>query len=106
MGGLGSASVVIKHNDHEYSHLFHFMRESLEVVEGQEVTSGEMLGRIGFSGAATVYSHLHYQLMDGQDFLVAAALPAKFDGVGFVRGGDRSFVDQTAVNTGDIIWSE
>ncbi len=103
---LAGNYVVIKHNDHEYSHLFHFMRESLEVVEGQKVTSGELLGRIGFSGAATVYSHLHYQLMDGPDFLVAAALPAKFDRVGFVRGGDRSFVDQTAVNTGDIIWSE
>jgi hypothetical protein len=44
--------------------------------------------------------------MDGPDFLVAAALPAKFDRVGFVRGGDRSLEDQTAVNTGDIIWSE
>lgn len=103
---LAGNHVVIKHNEHEYSHLFHFMRESLEVVEGQEVASGELLGRIGFSGAATVYSHLHYQLMDGPDFLVAAALPARFDRVGFIRGGDRTSVDQTAINTGDIIWSE
>jgi hypothetical protein len=103
---LAGNYVVIEHNEFEYSHLFHFLNGSIEVVEDQDVVSGQMLGRIGFSGAATVYSHLHYQLMDGTDFLVAAALPAKFDGVELVRGDRRIPKDRTAVNTGDIIWSE
>jgi murein DD-endopeptidase MepM/ murein hydrolase activator NlpD len=98
--------VAIKHNEHEYSHLFHFLKESIEVVEGQGVSSGQLLGLIGFSGAATVYSHLHYQLMDGPDFLVADALPPRFDRVEFVRGKSRTLIDDAAINTGDIIWSE
>jgi murein DD-endopeptidase MepM/ murein hydrolase activator NlpD len=102
---LAGNFVVIKHNEREYSHLFHFLNGSLEVADGQEVTSGTMLGRIGFSGAATVYSHLHYQLMDGPDFLVAAALPARFERVLLVRGDRQIVVDDAAINTGDIMWS-
>jgi murein DD-endopeptidase MepM/ murein hydrolase activator NlpD len=102
---LAGNFVVIKHNEREYSHLFHFLNGSLEVAKGQEVASGELLGRIGFSGAATVYSHLHYQLMDGPDFLLAAALPARFDRVEFIRGAHRMLVDDAAINTGDIMWS-
>lgn len=103
---LAGNHVAIKHNEHEYSHLFHFLKESIEVVEGQRVSSGQLLGLIGFSGAATVYSHLHYQLMDGPDFLVADALPPRFDCVEFVRGTSRTLIDDAAINTGDIIWSE
>jgi murein DD-endopeptidase MepM/ murein hydrolase activator NlpD len=102
---LAGNFVVIKHNEREYSHLFHFLNGSLEVADGQEVTSGELLGRIGFSGAATVYSHLHYQLMDGPDFLLAAALPVRFDRVEFIRGDHRIVVGDAAINTGDIMWS-
>ncbi len=103
---LAGNHVVIMHNEHEYSHLFHFLKGSIEVVEGQGVSSGQLLGLIGFSGAATVYSHLHYQLMDGPDFLVADALPPRFDCVEFVRGTSQTLIDDAAINTGDIIWSE
>jgi murein DD-endopeptidase MepM/ murein hydrolase activator NlpD len=102
---LAGNYVVIKHNEREYSHLFHLLNGSLEVADGQEVTSGTMLGRIGFSGAATVYSHLHYQLMDGPDFLVATALPFRFDWVEFVRGDRRIAVGDAAISTGDVMWS-
>jgi hypothetical protein len=102
---LAGNYVVIEHDESEYSHLFHFLKGSIEVADGQVVVAGESLGRIGFSGAATVYSHLHYQLMDGPDFLVAAALPARFDGVEFIRGDQRTVIDGAAVNSGDIMWS-
>jgi murein DD-endopeptidase MepM/ murein hydrolase activator NlpD len=103
---LAGNYVVIEHNDREYSHLFHFENGSIQVAEDQNIESGQILGRIGFSGAATVYSHLHYQLMDGPDFLVAAALPAKFDRVEFVVGDHRIRKNHAAINTGDILWSE
>ena len=98
--------MVVEHDESEYSQLFHFLKGSIEVADGQVVVAGESLGRIGFSGAATVYSHLHYQLMDGPDFLVAAALPARFDGVEFIRGDQRIVIDGAAVNLGDIMWSQ
>ena len=30
---------------------------------------------------ATTYSHLHYQLLDGQNFLIAESLPARFTNI-------------------------
>lgn len=83
---LAGNYVVIQHNDREFSHLFHFLQDSLEVETGQPVNTGDPLGRIGFSGAATVYTHLHFQLMDGSDFLTANPLPARFRKAIFVRG--------------------
>lgn len=66
--------IVVKHNGvpdpqnsanattlySSYSHLSEFF-----VVEGQEVTKGEVLGQVGDTGSATTY-HLHFQL-DAED---------------------------------------
>ncbi len=95
--------VIIKHNDREYSHLFHFMRGTIAVAEGDTVKTGDSLGRVGFSGAATVYSHLHYQLMDGENFLHAQSLPCQFTDVELVRGSQRIAFDRTALETGDFL---
>ncbi len=103
---LAGNYVVIRHNDDEYSHLFHFRKGSLQVEVGQRVASGQRLGDIGFSGAATVYSHLHYQLMDGPDFLVAAALPVRFHRIMLFSGKRQRHFRDSAVDTGDILWSE
>jgi murein DD-endopeptidase MepM/ murein hydrolase activator NlpD len=102
---LAGNHVVIRHNDHEYSHLFHFLKDSLEVEIGQRVDSGDMLGRIGFSGAATVYTHLHYQLMDGPDFLIANPLPARFRRAVFVQGDQLVELTNTPLDTADTIWN-
>ncbi|MEE8331566.1 MAG: M23 family metallopeptidase [Acidimicrobiia bacterium] len=100
---LAGNYVVIRHNDNEFSHMFHFLNGSIGVGVGQRVGAGDLLGRIGFSGAATVYSHLHYQLMDGPDFLTAQSLPARFREVTFVSGGTREEAFNVAIDTGDII---
>lgn len=57
------------------------MEGSVCVNVGERVSRGQMVGRVGFSGAATTYSHLHYQLMDGPDFLHGQALPCRFSDV-------------------------
>lgn len=95
--------VVIEHNDHEFSHLFHFLKGSIEVEKGQQVKAGQLLGLTGFSGAATTYSHLHYQLMDGQNFLTAESLPAKFTDVTLLLGERKLHFAELALDTGDII---
>ena len=102
---LAGNYVVIRHNPGEYSHLFHFLRGSIEADVGQFVDTGDLLGKIGFSGAATVYSHLHYQLMNGPDFLTAEALPAVFHQITLIQGDTQQTFSDIAVDTADIIWA-
>lgn len=56
--------VIIDHLNGEFSLLGHMMKGSLSVKEGDEVKTGDLLGRCGNSGN-TPMPHLHYQLMDG-----------------------------------------
>ena len=95
--------VIIRHNEREYSHLYHFKRRGLVVSTGEPVEEGQLLGAIGFSGTATVYSHLHYQLMDGADFMHAQALPVRFSDVTLVRGQKQVHVARLAPETGDFL---
>lgn len=82
--------VVIRHNTGEYSHLFHLLKGSIIVSSGQKVKAGQSLGLIGFSGAATTYSHLHYQLMNGSDFTKAESLPVLFSDVTLLSGDKKN----------------
>lgn len=97
--------IIIKHSEKEYSHLFHLLKDSSEVVKGETVKQGQPLARIGFSGAATTYSHLHYQLMDGKDFLRANPLPCKFSDVTLLLGAEKKYYSELSVDTGDFIIS-
>ena len=83
-GGYGRL-VVITHNGGMqtcYGHLSKF-----DVIAGQEIRQGEILGRVGTSGRVTA-PHLHYEVRVGgapvnpYRFLmrsVAATLPVKSD---------------------------
>ena len=98
--------VIIRHNEGEFSHLFHLLRESVLVSVGDTVSRDQPIAKIGFSGAATTYSHLHYQLMDGADFLKANPLPCRFSDVMLVRGRELVRYKETTVDTGDTIYQE
>lgn len=98
--------VIIKHNDREYSHLFHLLKDSISVNVGQKVTRNQPLAKIGFSGASAVYSHLHYQLMNGMDFLNDEPLPCKFSDVELVLGSKIKKYDELSIDTGDFIISK
>ncbi len=56
--------VIIDHLNGEFSLLGHMMKGSLYVKEGDEVKTGDLLGRCGNSGNSPM-PHIHYQLMDG-----------------------------------------
>ncbi|NHJ12032.1 MAG: M23 family metallopeptidase [Candidatus Thorarchaeota archaeon] len=103
---LAGNYVVIRHNSKEYSHLYHLQKNSIVVEIGEEVSRGQAIAKIGFSGAATVYSHLHYQLMDGMEFLTANPLPCKFSDVTLLLGSNQTNWDALSINTGDFIVSE
>ncbi len=67
-------------------------------------TRGNTLGEIGFSGTATVYAHLDYQLMDGPDFMHAQALPVQFSDVTLIRGQKQIRLPRTVPETGDFLF--
>ena len=95
--------MVDKHNESEFSHLFHLLKDSVNASVGDTVSRNRIIAKIGFSGAATTYSHLHYQLMDGEDFLKDNPLPCQFSDVSLLRGKEKIRFERTSIDTGDII---
>lgn len=75
--GVGGNCVVIDHGDGEWSFLAHMQQGSVAVKTGDRVVQGQLLGKLGNSGATTG-PHLHYHLMDGPRILVSDGLPARF----------------------------
>lgn len=76
----------------------HFRHRTLAVEAGDEVRSGDYLGRIGMSGD-TAYPHLHIQLQDSPDALAARPLPTTFACV-TRNGAERA---NAAVDSGDFV---
>ncbi|MGM0601396.1 MAG: M23 family metallopeptidase [Candidatus Rifleibacteriota bacterium] len=69
--------VLLDHHNGEFSVFCHFKKDSIQVKEGQEVLSGEILGLCGNSGNSSE-AHLHYHLQNAENFKEALSLPAKF----------------------------
>lgn len=70
--------VILDLGDGVYAALAHLRRNSVRVRKGQRVTAGEQLAECGNSGNSSE-PHLHFQLMDHRNVLVAAGLPFEFD---------------------------
>ena len=105
MEDIAGNYLVIKHNDTEFSHLFHLKKDSIIVKSGDKIERGQIIGKVGFSGASTTYSHLHYQLMDGPDFLADNPLPVKFSDVMLLIGSKKRQFAKLALDTGDLLIS-
>jgi len=70
-------SIVIKHNDYEYSVIAHIMRGSFKVKTGDIVKQGEFLAKCGNTGNSSE-PHIHFQLQAGKNFFLSAGLPIAF----------------------------
>jgi murein DD-endopeptidase MepM/ murein hydrolase activator NlpD len=68
---------VIVSRGEVYAAYVHLAPGSVRVRQGQRVGRGEVLGQVGSTGNSTA-PHLHFQLMDGPDPLVARPVPAVF----------------------------
>lgn len=70
--------VVIELDHGAYAVLAHLRRRSTVVTRGQRVRAGEPIAECGNSGNTTE-PHLHLQVMDHPNVLLAAGLPMRFD---------------------------
>ena len=57
--------------------LVHLAPGSVTVAEGENVETGDLVGRVGHTGNSTS-PHLHFQLMDNPDPVVARGVPCAF----------------------------
>jgi hypothetical protein len=79
--------VTIDHGNGEYTLLCHMLAGSIPVKVGDRVKAGQLVGRVGNSGFASI-PHIHLNLMTGPKWLQAKGLPAVFsDFEHIVTGG-------------------
>lgn len=70
--------VVLDLGNGVYAALAHLRRGSVRVTKGQRVTAGEQIADCGNSGNSAE-PHLHFQLMDHPNVMIAAGIPFSFD---------------------------
>lgn len=74
--GVGN-TIIIDHQNGEYSLLCHFKHKSIKVEVGDKVKQGDVIGLCGNTGNTT-QPHIHFNLQDGPLMHKANALPAQF----------------------------
>jgi len=62
--------IIMECKNKVFAMFAHLQKDSIRVSANQEVIKGEVLGKVGHSGNSTA-PHLHFQLMDTSDLLVA-----------------------------------
>lgn len=72
--------VMIDHGKSEYSLYAHLQPGSVRVHIGDNVKSGEVIGKLGSSGNSTE-PHLHFHVCDKPDPLMCAGIPVNFSNI-------------------------
>lgn len=68
--------VIVRSGD-VYAAFVHLAPGTVEVVDGQRLSTGDVIGRIGHTGNSTS-PHLHFQLMDSADPMTARGIACAF----------------------------
>ncbi len=76
---------VIMRRDDLFAAFVHLAPGSVAVREGQDVELGAVIGRVGHTGNSTS-PHLHFQLMDAADPMMAKGIPCAFASYEILRG--------------------
>jgi hypothetical protein len=99
--------VVIDHGGGLFSVLSHLQKGSVTVNVGDKVGPGQLLGKVGNSGASDL-PHLHYHLQKGADLQISRAegVVALFSRYKRVLGKQEILVETGAPATGDVVLME
>ena len=78
-GGRGQAGnyVVIQHSDGNYTLYAHLTAHSITVTAGDAVEQGQVIGKMGSSGASTGV-HLHFEVREGQNSYSSTVEPLNY----------------------------
>ena len=95
--------VVLDHHNGEHSLLAHLLCGSVAVKVGDNVTAGQEIGKLGFSGSTGPWVHLHYEMRNGVDLRTSEGLPAAFARFTRHRGEAAIPVARGTLGTGDIV---
>jgi hypothetical protein len=74
---LGNHVLLRSSDGTVYAGFAHLAPGTVAVAEGQRVSTGDLLGRVGHTGNSTS-PHLHFQLMDSGDLMSARGIPCAF----------------------------
>jgi hypothetical protein len=69
--------IIIKKSEKVYALFAHLKINSIYVKEGERVSPGQVIGRVGHSGNSTA-PHLHFQLMDNANPRKSNGIPCDF----------------------------
>ena len=69
--------ILIRHYDGTIAEYFHFKKNGVYVVPGQEVKAGDLIGLAGSTGYSTA-PHLHFGVYKAADGYTRQTLPVKF----------------------------
>ncbi len=72
--------VMIDHGKNEYSLYAHLQPDSVRVHVGDQVKTGDVIGKLGSSGNSTE-PHLHFHVCDKPDPLMCAGIPVNFSNI-------------------------
>jgi murein DD-endopeptidase MepM/ murein hydrolase activator NlpD len=72
--------VMIDHGKSEYSLYAHLQPGSVRVHAGDQVKTGDVIGKLGSSGNSTE-PHLHFHICDKPDPLMCAGIPVNFSNI-------------------------
>lgn len=98
--GFGN-HVLIRAADGRVSWLLHMEPGSVAVKTGDRVETGQMLGRVGFSGDS-LFPHLHFNVTDGVAY-PSQGVPSYFQQFRRLSGNTGKTVAYGQIDSGDII---
>lgn len=75
-GGYGNY-IIIQHTDGNYTLYGHLYESSITVSEGESVTQGQVIAKMGSSGNSTG-AHLHFEIREGQNSRNSAVDPLNY----------------------------
>jgi len=95
--------VIIDHRNGEFSLYAHMSQNTLTVKIGDAVTQGQVIGKVGNTSNSD-FPHLHFQLMDSENFQTANGLPVMFSNLPSGKAPLYDFLESNSLLYSDYLF--